>query len=111
MLRILEFIQQNWVEWLFLLISTFLGLGYRQIIRRQKEETAKREALNDGMEALLRDRIIGSYNRYHDKGYCPIYAKESVQRMYDAYHALGGNDVATQLKDKLISMSEEPVGG
>ena len=29
--------------------------------------------------------------------------------MYDAYHVLGGNDVATQLKDTLIKMPEEPM--
>ena len=28
--------------------------------------------------------------------------------MYDAYHELGGNDVATELKDKLMKMPEEP---
>ena len=37
-----------------------------------------------------------------------LYGKENVKRMYDAYHILGGNDVATQLKDKLLTMPEEP---
>lgn len=60
-----------------------------------------------GVEALLRDRIIQSYNHYQDKGYCPIYAKESLKRMYDAYHSLGGNDVATKLKNELLEMPTE----
>ena len=94
------------VEWLFLAISTILGFGYRQIIKKQTEESAKSMALQEGVQALLRDRIIWSYNHYQDRGYCPIYAKENIKRMYDAYHGLGGNDVATNLKDKLIDMSE-----
>lgn len=108
MLQILQHIQANWVEWLFVAISALLGMGYRQILKRQKEEAAKSEALYDGMQALLRDRIIQAYNHYQDKAYCPIYGKENVKRMYDAYHVLGGNDVATELKDKLMRMPEEP---
>ena len=105
--QIIQHIQANWVDWMFLAISSLLGLGYRQIISRQKIEAKKNEAIQDGVQALLRDRIIWAYNHYQDKTYCPIYAKENAKRMYDAYHALGGNDVATQLKDKLIHMPEE----
>lgn len=105
---IAQYISVHWVEWLFVAISTFLGFGYRQILKRQKEESVKTAALHDGMQALLRDRIIQSYNHYQDKTFCPIYGKENVKRMYDAYHVLGGNDVATELKDKLMKMPEEP---
>ncbi|WP_419032412.1 hypothetical protein, partial [Dysgonomonas gadei] len=100
--EIILYIGSHWVDWLFIAISTFLGCGYRQILKRQKEESEKTEALHDGMQALLRDRIIQAYNHYQDKGFCPIYGKENVKRMYDAYHTLGGNDVATELKDKLM---------
>lgn len=108
MQQIIQHIQANWVTWLFLAVSTGLSLGYRQISKRQKEEAARNEALHDGMQALLRDRIIQAYNHYQDKRFCPIYGKENVKRMYDAYHVLGGNDVATELKDKLMKMPEEP---
>ncbi len=106
--EIMQYISANWTEWLFAAISALLGLGYRQILKRQKEESIKSKALQEGMQALLRDRIIQAYNHYNDKQFCPIYGKENVKRMYDAYHALGGNDVATQLKDKLLAMPEEP---
>lgn len=33
---------------------------------------------------------------------------ENDKLMYDAYHVLDGNDVATQLKDRLLAMPEEP---
>lgn len=107
MIVILRYIAENWVQWLFLVISAFLSHCYRQLNKRQKEEAKKSQALYDGMQALLRDRIIRSYNHYQDKGYCPIYGKENIKRMYDAYHVLGGNDVATKLKDKLLEMAEE----
>lgn len=109
MTEIIQYIISNWTEWLFVGISGFLGYGYRQLLKRQKEEAQKNAALHDGMQALLRDRIIQAYNHYQDKGFCPIYGKENVKRMYDAYHVLGGNDVATKLKDTLIEMPEEPM--
>ncbi|MFW6680685.1 hypothetical protein ACOAOT_23970 [Lacrimispora sp. AGF001] len=108
MSEIINYIDMKWVEWLFLAISAFLAWSYRKLAKKQAEESAKSKALHDGIQALLRDRIIGAYNHYQDKGFCPIYGKENVKRMYDAYHALGGNDVATGLKDKLMLMPEEP---
>lgn len=107
-MSVVEYIAANWVEWLFAATTAFLGYSYKQLSKRQKEEAKKNQALQDGMQALLRDRIIQSYNHYHDKGYCPIYGKENIKRMYDAYHVLGGNDVATGLKDKALAMPEEP---
>ena len=56
--EIIQYIVVHWVEWLFVAISTFLGLCYRQMAKRQKEESRKNAALHDGMQALLRDRII-----------------------------------------------------
>lgn len=108
MIEIMQHIDAHWVEWLFTAVSALCCFGYRQSSKRQKEESKKNIALKDGMEALLRDRIIQAYNHYQDKKYCPIYGKENVKRMYDAYHALGGNDVATGLKDKIMNMPEEP---
>ena len=42
-----------------------------------------------------------------DRGYCPIYAKETLKHVYEAYHNLGGNDVATKLYHTLLEMPEE----
>ena len=74
-------------------------------------EADKGKALSDGVEALLRESIVSNYNKYQDRGYCPIYAKESIKKAYKAYHGLGGNDVASELYHKIIKMPEEPGGG
>ena len=74
---------------------------------RQKEAD-REKALEDGVQALLRESIVNSYNKYSSKGYAPIYAKEAVRRSFDAYTKLGGNDVAHGLYDKIIKMPEEP---
>ncbi len=65
-------------------------------------------AVSTGVQALLREDLVHNYNKYTDRGYCPIYAKESIKRVYAAYHGLGGNDVATELYHKLLAMPEKP---
>ena len=77
----------------------------REEERREEEE--KEQALADGVQALLRESIVRNYNKWSDKGYCPIYAKESLRRAHAAYSKLGGNDVAHELYGKLIKMPEE----
>ena len=104
----LQFIQQNWTEWLFVLITSIIGWLYRDIGKRLKEEQLKSTAIAEGVKSLLRESIVQNYNKYQEREYCPIYAKESIKRVYEAYHKLGGNDVATQLYKKLLAMPEEP---
>lgn len=84
MLDIIKYMDRHWVEWLFLIISALSGWRYRRLAKKQAGEGIKNKAFHDGMQALLRDRIIGVYNHYQDKRFCPIYAKENVKRMYDA---------------------------
>ena len=66
------------------------------------------KAIKLGLQCLLRAEIIRSHDKYTDRKYCPIYAKESIKRAYEAYHNLGGNDVATKLYNTLLDMPEEP---
>lgn len=65
--------------------------------------------VRDGMQSMLRAEIIRDYKEYTAKGWCPIYAREALERAYKAYHALGGNDVATELYKKTLELptSEE----
>lgn len=110
---IIAFVASHWVEWLFALATAALAWLYRGMSARLKVEQARSEAVATGVQALLRESIVTAYNKYSEKGACPIYAKDSLRRVYSAYHDLGGNDVATELYDKLIKMPEkekEPLG-
>lgn len=75
-------------------------------ITRKKKETEREKGLADGVQCLLRSEIIHAHDKYSQKRYCPIYAKESLTRAYQAYHALGGNDVATDLYRQLMELPE-----
>lgn len=68
----------------------------------------RNRSVAQGMQCLLRLEIIRSYENYSHKGYCPLYAREALSRGYNAYHALGGNDVATDLYDKIMDLPTAP---
>lgn len=98
----------NLVSGVVLAICTYTINKARTEAAKAKQETEQKEkALTDGVEALLRESIVSAYNKYQDRGYCPIYAKESLKKVYAAYHGLGGNDVATELYRKCLAMPEE----
>ena len=106
--KIAAYIDANWVTWLFAASTCILGFLYRQMSKRLKEEIRKNDAIANGVQSLLRESIVSNYNKYQDREFCPIYAKESIKRVYESYHNLGGNDVATKLYHTLLDMPEEP---
>lgn len=105
--EIISFISDNWLQWLFAGAVSVLAYLYRNISARLEIERQKNEAIAAGVQSLLRESIVGNYNKYIEKGYCPIYAKQSLEKVYAAYHGLGGNDVATDLYKKIINMDTD----
>lgn len=104
---IISHLANNWVEWLFAAALALLTFAWKMVSTRLKEEHDKNIAIAEGVQSLLRESIVTNYNRYSDKGFCPIYAKESIKKVYHAYHDLGGNDVATDLYKKLLELPTE----
>ena len=105
-MEILSFIAAHWLEWLFTAVLAVLSWLIKAMREQLAEEKKKNEAIAEGVQSLLRESIVNNYNRYSDKGFCPIYAKESMKKVYKAYHNLGGNDVATELYNKVLRMKE-----
>ena len=64
-------------------------------------------ALEEGMLSLLRTEIIRQNDKYSDRGFCPIYAKDALQKEYDAYHQLGGNGTITKIFNNTMALPEE----
>lgn len=70
--------------------------------RERQQDTRKMQAIEAGMQAILRDRIIQLYGYCEKKGYVALYEEKNMTLMYDAYHGLGGNGLVTALYDKFI---------
>jgi hypothetical protein len=97
MRSMLDFIRQNWPHVALTLMTTGLCAGFKYLSARLRAASAKNEALQRGLVALLRDRIVDKYNHYIEKGVWPIYARESMLEMYAEYKALGGNGAIDSL--------------
>lgn len=65
--------------------------------KRQKEY----EALKNGVQSMLRDRLIQSALSYENQGWVDTNALENIGLMYSAYSALGGNGIVTKLFNEI----------
>ena len=73
-----------------------------------QNEKSEQKLLKEGMQAILRDRLIQAYNHYMEKGYMSIHNRENIINMYNKYHKLGENGVMDGLIDELTSLPTQP---
>ena len=78
------------------------AIGY--CVAKIKSVIGKQTAIENGMQALLRDRIIQMYNHYSAKHHIPIYARENIEGLHKEYKALGGNGVIAGLVTQLMTL-------
>ncbi len=61
-----------------------------------------------GVQALLRANMINDYNKWHELGYAPIYARENFENCWKHYHSLGKNGVMDDLHNKFLELPTIP---
>lgn len=86
-------------------IGALCGYIYK-LKKDHAEEKAQQEKENAlikaGLQALLRDRLIQGYNHYVlEKGWIPIYAKDSLMNVDKIYEGLGENGVMNDLVEAI----------
>lgn len=94
------------------ILTLFFGSGLlltigRYFANRIKETESKNEAISLGVQALLRDRLLNQYNKYMEKGYAPIYAKENFENMWYQYHNLGKNGVMDDKHKEFMNLPDK----
>lgn len=87
-----------------MIVQTYLALlptlmGYIVwILKRQKKD---RDANSKGTMLLLRVQLIEYHDKYMRLGEIPTYAYSNFIEMYQAYHSLGGNGMATKMYNEI----------
>lgn len=71
------------------------------LYKKYKQADARQKAVELGVQALLRDRIVQSYYHYDERGWITLHGLENVNAMYKEYHALGGNGTVTSLVNSI----------
>ncbi len=98
-----------WATILTAFISTTVGVIITSVVGNFRNNKTKNAAIQNGLQSLLRAEIIRQHEKYTERGFCPIYAKDALRREYESYHLLGGNGVITDLYNDLIALPEHPL--
>lgn len=85
-------------------ITALLGYLCKQN-KKNKEDT---KAIRRGLQALLRAQMISDYNKWEEKGYAPIYARQNFENCWAHYHSLGANGVMDDIHDKFLELPTKP---
>lgn len=96
-------------QWLCLLgVPALIAGGFKYLYSSLKKNNADTEAVKIGIQALLRSQMISEYNKWEDRGYAPIYARDNFENCWKQYHALGVNGVMDDLHEKFLDLPTEP---
>ncbi len=73
---------------------------------KEKDEAAKKkeQAIEEGVQALLRNELVRRYREYETKGEMTILDKENIEAMFKQYENLGGNGTVKHLMGELLSL-------
>ena len=81
---------------------------FRYLHVQIKENREENKALKLGIQALLRGQMIAEYNKWSERGYAPIYARENFENCWRQYHSLGVNGVMDDIHTKFLRLPDRP---
>lgn len=93
----IEFIQRYWLEVFFGCIVSALSLVVRTIWAKIQHETEEQQVMKDAALAMMHDRLYSLARVYLKQGWATIQDLDNMERIYSAYHNLGGNGTGTEL--------------
>ena len=88
--------------------SGIISIFTQFLLNRLKASEQKQNALELGVQALLRDRLLYQYEKYKSIGSAPVYAKDNFENLYEQYHKLGANGVMDAIHEEFRNL---PVSG
>ena len=99
-----EWICKYWLEALFGLVLTGIGIAQRKLSKRMKDEKNRNHAIENGVRDMLRLTILDNYERCKTAGKISVSRKDAIDSAYKSYHALGGNGTITQIHNEIMEM-------
>lgn len=83
-------------------------LGF--VVKKMKQIKQDNDSVKLGIQALLRAQMIDYWNKYSEKGFAPIYAKDSFESCWVQYHNLGANGVMNGIHEKFMALPDVAKG-
>lgn len=85
-------------------VTAAIGWIVGHVTALGRDERRKTAALAAGVRSLLRSELIRTHNGCHRQGGATLVDKEVAERVYSAYHDLGGNGLGTRLYEEIMAM-------
>lgn len=89
------------IRWLVPFVLGTIATGMITMIKKDRK---KDKAIENAVQALLRNELIRRYREYKVKGEMTILDKENIEHMYIEYTNLGGNGTVKELMDELLEV-------
>lgn len=99
-----NFLFQTYTIALPIILTALMGYVV-WLLQNQKKD---RDANCKGTMLLLRVQLIEYHEAWKERGYVTRHGLQNFLEMYEAYHALGGNGMVTEL---LNEVKELPIKG
>ncbi|MEG2457766.1 MAG: hypothetical protein RSB41_02625 [Bacilli bacterium] len=96
----INFIIEYWMQISFGFLISIVSLLYRKAVSHKK----KIEKMQEGIQVLLKIRIIDTYTNIIKNEYITYNEKELILEMYKSYKSLGGNGVIKGLIEKIDTL-------
>lgn len=100
----IDWLLKYWLEVLFGLALSGLGLLGKVIHARLKQREAEDVAIKNGLLAVLHDRLYIECGKCIEQEYITLDEMENIKHLYGAYTALGGNGTGTALYNRAMAL-------
>ena len=74
------------------------------LLKSHRKEEARDRAMETGLRTLLRAELLEIHAKYVPLGYIPVAVMEEADRVYRAYHSLGGNGTGTKIYEEIKAL-------
>lgn len=86
------------------IIPLLLGGIIGFLTTKLKNMNKKDKAIEEGVQALLRNELVRRYREYETKQEMSILDKENVEAMFKQYENLGGNGTVKKMYEELLEL-------
>lgn len=93
------------IKWAIPFILGTVVTGIISYIKNRIYKDKKKDrAIEEGVQALLRNELVRRYREYEIKGELSILDKENIEAMFKQYENLGGNGTVKHLMEELLNL-------
>lgn len=99
-----SWVGKYWVEEVFGVIVAGLGFAVRSLSKKLKKSRQEDTATKEAVLSLLDDRMGQLADHCRRQGYATRDEARRYERMYQAYHNLGGNGAVTNEHNQFMKI-------